>query len=143
MQASRTVGIGFTGDSGIGVREFLRWMKSWFATQGESFNETTAQSKKMRVAQLHVACHIRSAAGYFLRTLSEDVLWNEETLTEALIVQFGDGEKEEQAQEDILSTMSALRQGDRDVFSYSRRVLKLRLRKAGGLEPYDKILIGY
>jgi len=39
--------------------------------------------------------------------------------------------------------MSTLWQGDRNVFSYSRRVLKLLNRKPSGLEPYDKILVGY
>lgn len=143
MESSRGAGIVFTGDSGIGVREFLRWMESWFATQGEGFNGTTAQSKKRRVAQLHVACPIRSAAANFLRTLPQETLWNEEALTGALIEQFQGGEREGDAQEDILSKMSTLRQGDRNVFSYSRRVLKLLNRKPSGLEPYDKILVRY
>ena len=143
MGSPRGAGIVFTGDSDIGVREFLRWMESWFATQWESFSGTTSQSKKRRVAKLHVPCPIRSAAANFLRTLLQESLWNEEALTEALIEQFQGGEREGDAQEDILSKMSTLRQGDRNVFSNSRRVLKLLNRKPSGLEPYNKILVRY
>ena len=88
MGSSQTTGVVFTGDSGIGVREFLRWMESWFATQGENFNGVSDASKRRRVAQIHVACPIRSVAGNFLRTLSEEVLWNEGALIQALIAQF-------------------------------------------------------
>ena len=111
MGYSQGVGMVFTGDGGVRVKEFLRWMESWFATQGEPFSGTTAQSKKRRVAQLHVACPIRSAAGNFLRSLLQETLLDETALTEALIEHFQDGEMDSDAQEDILSTMSSMRQG--------------------------------
>ena len=91
-QASRVV---FTGNGGIGVREFLRLMESWFATKGEGYSGVSKPSKRRRVTQIHVACPIRSVAGEFLTTLSEDVLWNEEALTKALIDQFADREMDE------------------------------------------------
>jgi len=139
----RGTGVVFTGDGGIGVKEFLWWMESWFATQGENFNGESVPSKRRRVAQIHVSCPIRSVAGNFLRTLPTEVLWDEEALTRALIAQFQDGETDGQEQEDILSTMSTLHQGDHDVFTYSRRVLRLLRRHPGGLQHYDKILIRY
>jgi len=139
----RGTGVVFTGDSGIGVKEFLRWMESWFATQGENPNGESVLSKRRRVAQIHVSCPIRSVAGNFLRTLPTEVLWDEEALTRALIAQFQDGETDGQEQEDILSTMSTLHQGDHDVFTYSCRVLRLLRRHPAGLQHYDKILIRY
>ncbi|RPA89676.1 hypothetical protein L873DRAFT_616940 [Choiromyces venosus 120613-1] len=143
MVSPRSMGIVFTGDGGIGVQAFLRWMESWFATMGEDFNGGTVKSKKMRVAQIHVACPIRSVAGSFLRTLSDEVLWDEDILKERVIEQFDDAEMDGQAREDILSTMSTIRQGDHDVFRYSQKVLKLLRRKPDGLHHYDKILIRY
>jgi len=133
----------FTGDGGIGVREFLRWIESWFATQGECFNGVSEPSKKKRVAQIHVACPIHSVAGGFLRSLLKDVLWNEEALTKALIEQFEDGEMDKQEQDDILTKMSVLLQGDHDVFTYSRQVLKLLRRQPTGLQHYNRILSRY
>ena len=47
----------------------------------------------------------------------------------ALIEQFDDKETEEHAREDILSVMSSLEQGERDVFSYSDKVLLKLLRR--------------
>lgn len=133
----------FTGDDDIGVRDFLRWMESWFVVLGEKFNGGTVESKKMRAAQIHVACPVQSVAGRFLQTLSDEILWDEDALVEALIAQFDDGDKDSQAQEDILFIMSTLRQGDDDVFSYSRRVLKLLQRRPGGFQHYDKTFIRY
>ncbi|RPA90538.1 hypothetical protein L873DRAFT_433031 [Choiromyces venosus 120613-1] len=97
----------------------------------------------MRVAQIHVACPIRSAAGVFLRQLPDDILWNERKLKEAMIEQFDDTEADEQDQEDILSIMSGLEQGERDVFAYSRKVLKILRRKPARVNQFDKILIRY
>ena len=108
-------------------------MESWFATQGEGYSGVSEPSKRRWVTQIHVACPIRSGTGEFLRTLSEDVLWNEEALTEVLIDQFADGQMDKREQDDILTTMSTLRQGDDDVFTYSRRVLKLLRRQPTGV----------
>ena len=133
----------FTGDDDIGVKYFLKWMESWFVVLGEKFNGETVESKKMHAAQIHVACPVQSVAGYFLRTLPDEILWDEGALAEALIAEFHDGEMDCQTQEDILFSMSTLRQGDHDVSSYSRRVLKLLRRSPSGLQHYDKTFICY
>ncbi|RPA94224.1 hypothetical protein L873DRAFT_1466926 [Choiromyces venosus 120613-1] len=143
MSLPHEMGMKFTGEGGVKVKEFLRWMESWFVTMGDDFTGGTTKLKKMRVAQLHVACPVRSAAGRFISTLDEGVFWDEELLKEALVDQFHDAEREDQADEDILTTMSTLRQGNQDVFKYSRKVLKLLQRKPSGLQHYDRILIGY
>lgn len=118
-------------------------MEWWFTTMGDDFNGETEKSKKMRVAQLHLACPIHSVAGRFINTLEKTVCNDEELLKAALIDHFHDAEWEDQADEDILTTMSALSQGSQDVFKYSRKVLKLLQRKPKGLQSYDRILIGY
>ena len=129
----------FTGDNDIGVKDFLNWMESWFAMFG--FNGETVESMKMRAGQIRVHCPDQSVAGRFLQTLSDEILWDEDALAEALIAQFDDGEIDSQAQEDILSTMGTFRQGDDDAFSYSRRVLKLLRRKPSGPRRYERIFI--
>ncbi|KAG0138079.1 hypothetical protein HOY82DRAFT_596728 [Tuber indicum] len=103
--------ITFSGDDTIGVRAFISWMDSWFATQGTEYAGDSQQARKMRVAQLHVACPMTSAAGRFLRQLPDDILWDKNKLREALIEQFDESEADEHAQEDILSVMSGLEQG--------------------------------
>ncbi|RPA95357.1 hypothetical protein L873DRAFT_1813062 [Choiromyces venosus 120613-1] len=143
MGYPRPPAITFAGDDMIGVRAFLSWMESWFATMGEEFSGDTPQAKRMRVAQIHVACPIRSAAGVFLRQLPDDILWNERKLKEAMIEQFDDTEADEQDQEDILSIMSGLEQGERDMFAYSQKVLKILRRKPAKVNQFDKILIRY
>lgn len=50
---------------------------------------------------------------------------------------------EDQAEEYFLSSMKALQQGDRDVFTYSHKVLRVLLRKPSGFQHYDTIMIGY
>jgi len=133
----------FTGDDAIGVRDFISWMDSWYATQGEEYTSNTPQAKKMRVAQLHVACPIKSEAGRFVRQLPEDIKLDEEKLKAALIEQFEETEADEHAQEDILSIMSGIEQGERNVFAYSRKVLRILRRKPARVNQYDKILIRY
>src|SRR5205807_635791 len=127
----------------MGVRPFLSWMESWFATMGDEFGGDTLQARKMRVAQIHIACPPKSAAGVFLRQLPEDILWNESKLKEALIEQFDDSEEDEHAQENILSIMSGIEQGDRDVFTYSRKVLRILRKKPARINQFDKVLIRY
>ncbi|KAG0134930.1 hypothetical protein HOY82DRAFT_601806 [Tuber indicum] len=138
-----SMGIVFTGDGGISIQAFLRWMESWFARMGDDFDGATVASKKRRVAQIHVACPIQSVAGSFLRTLSNKVLWDEDVLKDKLIEQFDNAEMDGQVQEDILSTMSTIRQGAGDVFSYSQKDLKLLQKRPEGLRQYHKILIRY
>ncbi|RPA91059.1 hypothetical protein L873DRAFT_1820083 [Choiromyces venosus 120613-1] len=125
--------ITFAGDDTIGVRAFLSWMESWFVTMGEEFSGDTPQAKRMRVAQIHVACPIRSAAGVFLRQLPDDIFWNERKLKEAMIEQFDDTEADELDQQDILLIMSGLEQGEHDILR----------RKPAKVNQFDKILIRY
>ena len=133
----------FTGDSGIRVELFLRRMDSWYAAMGEELDGKTAQSKRMRVAHIHMACPIQSVTGRFIQSLSDKVLWDENALRHALIQEFRDGETDDQLLEEILSTMRTIGQGDLDVFSYSRRVRKLLQRKPSGSQQYDKVFIRY
>ena len=137
------MGMKFTGEGGVRVKEFLKWMDSWFATMGDDWTGGTSKSKTMRVGQIHVACPIHSAAGKFIGELDNDVYWDEELLRQALISQFHDAEREEHLDEDILSSMSTLRQGSQDVFKYSGKVLKLLQRQPSGSRHYDRILVGY
>ncbi|KAG0644461.1 hypothetical protein HOY80DRAFT_1133074 [Tuber brumale] len=125
------------------LMEFEDKEKIGFEHLGEEFDGATAKSKKMRVAQLHVACPARSAATRFILTLDRDVQWDEERLRGAMIDRFHDAEREDQADEDILTTMSTLQQGNRDVFRYTCKVLKLLQWKLSGPRHYDRILIGY
>lgn len=133
----------FTGDSGIRVELFLRRMDSWYAAMGEELDGKTAQSKRMRVAHIHMACPIRSVTGRFIQSLSDKVLWDENALRHALIQEFQDGETDDQLLEEILSRMRTIRQGDLDVFSYSRRVRKLLQRKPSRSQQYNKVFIRY
>ena len=55
----------FTGDDEVGVKDFLKWMESWFVVLGERFNGETMESKKMRAAQIHVACPVQSQDTFY------------------------------------------------------------------------------
>ena len=118
-------------------------MDWWFTMMGDEFSGETDKSKKMRVAQLCLACPIRSVARKFINTLDKAVSSNEGQLKAALIDHFHDAEQEGQADENIVTAMSTLSQGKQDVFEYSRKVLKLLRRKPSGLQALDNILIGY
>jgi len=135
--------IAFTGNGGVRVRDFLNRMKCWFTTMGEEYNGKTAESRSMRAAQIQIACPVDSTAGDFLRQLPDSVLWDDEALMKALIDHFNDTEMDGQSEDDILSIMNGIEQGKRDVFSYSRKVLKLLRKKPANLQQYDKILIRY
>ena len=137
------MGMKFTGEGGVRVKDFLKWMDSWFATMGDDWTRGTTKSNAMRVGQIHVACPIHSAAGKFIRALDDDVYWSEELLRQALIKQFHDTEREEHLDEDVLSSMSTLRQGSQDVFQYSRKVLKLLRRKPSSSRQYDRVLVSH
>jgi len=143
MGWSRAACIEFTGQGSVKVKELLGRMEWWFTTMGDDFNGETEKSKKIRVARLHLACPMHSVAGRFISTLERTVCSDETLLKAALIDHFHDAEWEGQADEDTLTTMSALCQGSQDVFKYSRKVLKLLQRKPKGLQSYDRILIGY
>jgi len=143
MGRSRAAWIEFTGQGSVKVKEFLGRMEWWFTTMGNDFDGETEKSKKMRVAQLHLACPMHSVTGKFISTLERTVCSDEALLKAALIDHFHDAEWEGQADEDILTAMSTLCQGSQDVFKYSRKVLKLLQWKPKGLQSYDRILIGY
>jgi len=135
--------IAFRGNGRVRVRDFLNRMKCWFTTMGEEYNGKTTESKSMRAAQIQIACPVDSTAGDFLRQLPDSVLWDDEALMQALIEHFDDTEMDGQSEDDILSIMNGIEQGKRDVFSYSRKVLKLLRKKPANLQQYDKILIRY
>ncbi|KAG0124389.1 hypothetical protein HOY82DRAFT_617744 [Tuber indicum] len=143
MGRQQEIGMEFTGEGNTRVRDFLRWMNSWFATMGEEFSGETPQSKRRRAARLHLACPARSVAGRFINGLESTVLWDEELLRKALTDRFHDAEREDQVDEDILTRMSTLSQGEQDVFKYSHKVLKMLQRKSSRMDHYDRILIGY
>ena len=143
MGRSRAACVEFTGQGGVKVKEFLGEMEWWFTMMGDEFSGETDKSKKMRVAQLRLACPIHSVARKFINTLDKTVSNDEEQLKAALIDHFHDAKQEGQADEDIVTAMSTLSQGKQDVFKYSRKVLKLLRRKPSGLQALDNILIGY
>lgn len=143
MGQPRAACIVFTGEGSVKVKEFLRWMESWLATMREDFNGETPKSKTQRVAQLHLSYPARSVAGKFIKRLAEKTLWDEELLKKSLVDQFHDGEREDQEDEDVLTTMSTLSQGKHDVFRNGRKILKILQRTRVGLQHYDSIVIGY
>ena len=51
MGSSRMRQVVFTGDGGIGVKQFLRRLDLWFVGAGDEFNGETPGSKKRRVVQ--------------------------------------------------------------------------------------------
>jgi len=85
----------------------------------------------------------QSVAANLINALDDDVFSDEEKLKDALVEQFHGGELDDLAKVDILSTMRDFQQGDRDVFWYSRKVLRLLRRKPAGLQYDDDILIDY
>ena len=133
----------FTGDGGIGVKQFLRRLDLWFVGAGDEFNRETLKSKKRRVAQIHLTFPVNSIAERFISKVDETILWDEELLRKALVDRFYDGAREDQADKDVLTTMSKVGQGKQDVFKYSRRVIKLLQRMPSDLKRYDDIVIGY
>ena len=76
---------------------------------------------------MHVSCLPQSVAANFINALDDDVFWDEEKLKDELVEQFHDGELDDLAKVDILSTMRDFQQGDRDVFWYSHNVLRTHM----------------
>jgi len=74
-------------------------------------------------------------------TLDKATRGEEELLRTALVNEFHDIEEETHAEEEMLSTMNSLRQGDRDVFQYSRRVIRFLQRTPRGLDRFNRIFI--
>lgn len=135
--------ITFTGKGEVGVRAFISWMESWYSIQGAEYKDNTPESQKLRVAQLRIACPGVSEAGLFLHQLPEEILGDEEKLKKALIEQFDEIGADDNAQEDILSIMKEIEQGERTVFSYSRKVLRILRRKLSNVRQVNKALISY
>ena len=64
-------------------------------------------------------------------------------MRKVLVNRFYDGAREDQADKDVLTTMSTISQGKQDVFKYSRKVIKLLQRMPNDLKRYDDIVTGY
>jgi len=133
----------FTGEGGTRIKDFLRWVDWWDVMLGKDYDGSTLESKKRRVAQIHVSCWPQFVAANFINALDDHVFWDEYKLKDALIEQFHDGDLDDLANVDILSTMTDFHQADRDVFGYSRKVLRLLRRKPARLQHNDNILIQY
>ena len=133
----------FTGNGGIGVKQFLRQLDLCFVGARDEFNGETPKSKKRRVVQIHLSCPVDSVAERFINRLEEKIVWDEELLRKALVDRFYDGAREDQAEKDVLTTMSKVSQGRQEVFKYSCRVIKLLQRMPSDLKRYDDIVIGY
>jgi len=141
MNQARASGIKFTGEGGVKVKQFLDRMDQWFATQGDDLLGKTTQSKQARAAQIHLALPFHSAAYRFVMTLDKATRGEEELLRRALVNEFHDIEEETHAEEEMLSTMNSLRQGDRDVFQYSRRVIRFLQCTPRGLDRFNRMFI--
>ena len=128
----------FTGESGTRIKDFVCWVNSWYAMLEKDYDGSTLESKRRRVTQIHISCLPQSVAANFINALDNDVFWNEDKLKDALIEQFHDGELDDLAKVDILSTIREFQQGDRDVFWYSRKVLRLLRRKPAGLQHRER-----
>ena len=135
--------ITFTGKGKVGVRAFISWMESWYSIQGAEYKGNTPESQKLRVAQLRIACPGESEAGLFLNQLLEEILGDEEKLKKALIEQFDEIGADDNAQDDILSIMKEIEQGEQTVFSYSRKVSRILRRKLSNVRQVNKALISY
>ncbi|KAG0135427.1 hypothetical protein HOY82DRAFT_536723 [Tuber indicum] len=143
MGRTRSSGIKFTGENAVDVKTFLGWMRTWFATLGDDYDGRSEASKRLRAAQIRMACPVESEAGSFVSQLPDEIQWDEDRLCDALMEQYHDLDLEGQAQEDILSVMNGIEQGDRDVLFYSCKVLKILRRKLSSLKQYDRILARY
>ena len=141
MNQARASGIKFTGEGGVKVKQFLDRMDQWFATQGDDLLGKTTQSKQARAAQIHLALPFHSAAYRFVMTLDKATRGEEELLRTALVNEFHDIEEETHAEEEMLSTMNSLRQGDREVFQYSHRVIRFLQRTPRGLDRFNRMFI--
>jgi len=78
-----------------------------------------------------------------LRPLPEEILWNQKRLKEAWIEQFEEVEANQDAQENIMSIVSGLKQGECTVFAYSRKAVRIFHGKPAKVHQFDKMLIRY
>ena len=112
MSLLSEIRLSFTGEGGTRIKDFLRWINSLYVMLGKDYNGSTLESKRRWVAQIHVSCSPRLVAADFINTLDDDILWNENSLKNALIEQFHDGQLDDLAKGDILSTKRDFQQGD-------------------------------
>ncbi|KAG0131775.1 hypothetical protein HOY82DRAFT_607541 [Tuber indicum] len=120
----RSLGMEFTGEEdSIGVVAFLNLMESWVATLGPVFNGSVKDCKRLG--------------------LLNEILWDELAFTKALVEGFQDGEQGDHTYGDLLLIMSNLKQGERDVFFYSRKVVKVLRKRPYGVPQFDGVLIRY
>ena len=132
-----------TGEGGTRIKDVLRWVNLWYAMLGQDYDESTLDSNRRCVAQIHVTCLPQAVVTNFINVLDHDVFCNEEKLKHGLIEQFHHRDLDDLAKVDILSTMRDFQQGDRDVFWYSLQILRLLSRKPAALQHPNDILINY
>jgi len=116
MSAPCGMGMRFSGQGGVKVEEFLRWMDAWFATMGREFDGATSTSRKRRAGQISLGVKEGSAAWKFMYSLPQDVFVDEDSLRHALVERFHDDEIDGRDVEDVTSMVRELKQGDRDMF---------------------------
>ena len=143
MGFSLTRHIVFTGNGGIRVKQFLQRLDFWFVGAGNEFKRETPKSKKRPVVQIHLSCSVDSIAERFINSLEEKIVWDEELLSKALVDRFYNRARDDQAHEDVLTTMSKVNQGRQDVFKYSCKVINLVKWIPSDLKRYEDIVIGY
>jgi len=143
MSAPCRMGMRFSGHRGVKVEEFLTWMDAWFATMGRQFDGATSTSRRRRAGQISLAVKEGSAAWKFMYSLPQDIFGDEDSLRHILVERFHDHEMEGHDVEDVTSMVRELKQGDRDMFWYSRQVLKILEHKPVNLDRYDKLVIAY
>ena len=143
MSAPCQMGMRFSGQGGVKVEEFLRWMDAWFATMGRDFDGAMSTSRRRQAGQITLAIKEGSAAWKFMYSLPQNVFTDEDSLRHALVERFHDDDMDGRDVEDITSMVRELKQGDRDMFWYSRQILKILKRKPIDLDRYDKLLITY
>jgi len=110
------------GEGGTRIKDVLRRVNLWYTMLGKDYDGSTLNSKRRSVAEIQVSCLLQSVVTNFINVLDYDVFWNEEKLKNTLIQQFHDGELDDLAKVDILSTMRGFQQGDQDVIWFSFKI---------------------
>ena len=101
MSAPCQMGMGFSGQGGVKVEEFLRWMDGWFATMGRDFDGATSTARRRRSGQITLAIKEGSATWKFMYSLPQDVFVDEHSLRNALVERFHDDDMDGRDVEDI------------------------------------------
>ena len=91
---------------------------------GAEFAGDTPEAKRICASQIYIACSIRSEVGCFLRHLPHNILEDGEKQTWALIERF-DSLESVYIQEHVSTILSRMKQGECDVFTYLKKVLKV------------------